>query len=99
MTNKPMAEWLTGMEGRSWRLQDTGRVFRHIREVEAAWAKLAQHQLAEQGRDAKPDAGPRLCAAPGMAATAPEDSACPCWATGSYVWVDGCRFHPRESVT
>ena len=24
---------------------------------------------------------------------------CPCWATGSYVWVDGCRFHPRESAT
>jgi hypothetical protein len=24
---------------------------------------------------------------------------CPCWATGRYVWVDGCPGHPRESMT
>lgn len=26
-------------------------------------------------------------------------SPCPCWATGKYVWVEGCEGHPRESVT
>lgn len=24
---------------------------------------------------------------------------CPCWATGVYVWVEGCEGHPRESAT
>lgn len=24
---------------------------------------------------------------------------CPCWATGKYVWVEGCEGHPRESIT
>ena len=24
---------------------------------------------------------------------------CPCWATGKYVWVEGCAGHPMESVT
>jgi hypothetical protein len=24
---------------------------------------------------------------------------CPCWATGTYIWVEGCEGHPRESMT
>jgi hypothetical protein len=24
---------------------------------------------------------------------------CPCWKTGKYVWVEGCKGHPRESMT
>ena len=31
--------------------------------------------------------------------TLPETGHCPCWATGRYVWVEGCAGHPRESMT
>ncbi len=24
---------------------------------------------------------------------------CACWKTGKYVWVEGCKSHPRESMT
>jgi DNA modification methylase len=35
----------------------------------------------------------------GAIEAAPDAPQCACWATGAFVWAEGCAAHPRESVT
>ena len=103
MNNKPAFRgWLEAMEGRHWMPDCTDRVLCHIRKVEESWRKLALVLKLENGTTGSPpiDRGPFI-AGEGTRDESGQDLVeyCPCWATGSYVWVDGCRFHPRESAT
>lgn len=94
MTNKPidLRAYLISREGYKWDFSDTEAVLRHVRR---------KCMLEDSGRDPERpcECGPFYCAKHAARRSDITEANCPCWATGSYVWVDGCRCHPRESVT
>lgn len=61
----------------------------NLSRVDASFGKEAQNKLLQKTLQPLPD----------VFDVRPGQIDCLCWATGRYVWVEGCPSHPRESAT